>query len=238
MRKVLASVAAGIGAMVCALTVTAANAATVTFSNITGAWSNVVVLDDAGSVSTVGNGTNVATLAWGEVAPADPQSSYVFDGASDFMLDVPPTVQAILGDFTHNNNPIADPGEELVSATLSVVMDIVIDAVNLGSFSFDFDFSHNETSNTGGGCCNDIITITNLSELSQNFLVNGFIYTITVLGFQIGGDEFSTVEGMANTANLLVEVSVQAIPVPGALALFVSGLAGLFVAYRRRRAVV
>jgi hypothetical protein len=237
MRKILASVAATLCA---AFAIGTANAATVSFSNITGTWFDINAVEGDGvtpaTLTPTGNGTNVATLPWGDPPPGGgPQSSYAFDGASNFMVDVPPTAQAILGTFTHNNNPIADPGEELLSTSLRVTLDIIIDAMNLGSFSFDFDFDHNETTNTGMGCCNDIVTITNLSELSQDFLVNGVVYTISILGFQIGGDEFSTVEGQANTANLLVQVS--AIPLPGALTLFAAGLVGLGFARRRRRAI-
>ncbi|MGE0409188.1 MAG: THxN family PEP-CTERM protein [Amphiplicatus sp.] len=233
MRKILAGLAVGAFAVFA----TAANAATVSFSNITGAWSNSTGVSP-GTFTVTGNGTSTATLAWGNPVPSSgPKSSYVFGAASNTNVNVPPNAQLTLGTFTHNNFPIANPGPELESTVLTVAMNIAVDGNPQGLFNFVFNFDHDETANVGGGnCCNDIVTITN-SGLSQNFSVNGLLYTVSILGFQVGGNivgAFSTVEGQANNANLIAVVS--AVPIPGAIPLFLAGLAGLGYSLRRRKA--
>ena len=218
-----------------------ANAAPVDLTNITGGWSNVVPTEASSPyISTSGNGTDTATVSWGNPASNAGQSSYVFEASSDINVNVPPDSLVTLGTFTHNNNPVYAPS--ITAATLTVSLDLAIDSIAQGAYDFVFDFTHNETPNSGpGNCCNDEVSVAD-SSLSQDFLLDGVLYTISIVGFRLGDgtivDVFSTIEGQANTAELvgMITASVAEVPIPGALVLMLSGLAGLGFSSRKQKA--
>ena len=231
--------AAAIGA------VSAASAAPVTFSNTSGTWSAV----SPGGITVNNNGTANPELRWGTPASNNGQSGYDFDAASDTTVNVPPNTMVELGTFAHINNPIYDTS--LNSATLTVGIDIEVDGVSQGTRNFMFDFTHNETPNgsnpcangdaNGGGAningCADLVTVTN-NNLSEDFLVNGVLYTIAILGFEVNGNivnTLETIEKMTNSAKLIGYVTVSEVPIPAAIPLFLSGIAGLGFAGRAKK---
>ncbi len=218
-------------------TISAAFAAPVSFSNISGSWSAV----SPGGITVNNNGTANPELRWGTPATNNGQSGYDFDAAADTSVDVPPNAMVELGTFAHINNPIYDTS--LNSATLTVAIDISVDGQAQGTRSFMFDFTHDETSNgadpcanggaNGGGVnvngCADLVTVTN-NNLSEDFMVNGVLYTIAILGFEVNGmivDTLETIEQMTNSAMLIGYVTVAEVPIPAAIPLFLSGIAGL-----------
>jgi hypothetical protein len=225
----------------------AASAAPVTFSNITGSWSNVA---PASGITVSNNGTANPSMRWGDPATNAGQSGYDFAAAGDFSVNVPPDQEVSLGTFSHLNNPIN--GTSLTSATLTVAIDIVINGMAQGTRNFVFDFTHQETPNGADPCangdangaganvngCADLVTVSN-TNLSEDFLVDGVLYTIAILGFEVGGNIVSTletIEQMTNNAQLIASITVSEVPLPGALILMLSGVMGLGFAGRRKKA--
>ncbi len=77
------------------------------------------------------------------------------------------------------------------------------------------------------------------NTLSESFNVGGDLYTLNVLGFEIGGvtqHAFLTEEAANDSALLIADVTLRslAVPEPFTLAMFASGLLGLGMVRRRR----
>lgn len=225
----------------------AAQANTISFTSVTGKWTNIV-----GGSNTSGLTTNF--IRWGD-GTGFGQSGY------DFVGDAPPTIANIpadtvfdLGTFTHTNQPIS-AGTSITQATLQVFFDFVIDAdpFTLLSASSTFVFAHNETPNAanpcadGGtvgdgvnanGCADNVDPVTNPS-LSQSFEVDGVTYVLDVTGFDIG-PSFWTKEQASNTAKIQARFTeksnVPGVPVPAAGLLLLSAMAGTLALSRRRKA--
>ena len=227
-----------------------AAAAPISINNITGSWGDI---SPVAGVNVTNNNTATPSMRWGTPVPSSgQQSGYDFVAAADTTVNVPPNQQFTLGTFTHLNNPISPSGTLLSAATLSVTVDIVVDSIAQGSRTFDFDFTHNETPNSSNPCangeannqgvningCADLVTVTD-GSFSEDFLVNGVLYKIAIVGFKIGDDvvsTFETVERRINTAQLIATVTtVSEVPLPGAVVLMLSGLFGLGFASRKKK---
>ncbi|MFP4269105.1 MAG: choice-of-anchor K domain-containing protein [Alphaproteobacteria bacterium] len=107
-------------------------------------------------------GVGTATISWGALRPGN-RSSYVF--ASEAPTGPIPLGETFtLGTFTPNNDPIIL--SSLEAATLQV--DIEGTASNGSPKAFAvtslFEFAHDETPNTGSGCCDDIVMTTMLVQ--------------------------------------------------------------------------
>jgi hypothetical protein len=213
--------------------------------DVTGTWTNV----DPNAVTTSPDGS---TISWGDPAGSD-QSSYVFDGiapptqptgTTGFAVDTPFTI----GTFTHNNFPVFDDGSILETATLEVSVDArVVDVdgstptLNIFDLVASYNFEHDETPNSvfpdDDPANDDIVSATLNAASSETFEFEGLIYTFALSGFLDDGallDEFSTTEGLPNSADLQAQVSV--VPLPAALPLMLGGLGAVYGVARRRRA--
>jgi hypothetical protein len=229
-----------IAAAVAAVPLTADAVTTLQIDSVTGVWTSSV-----GGSNVNGVGTN--TLSWGG---GNPQSSYVFTG------DAPPAFGGILpgavfdlGTFTHNNFPILLPAISMATLAVDVTGTLFLDGVNSGVFSImsTFDFEHNETPNslpcdpTGATICPDVVTLMLNEGASETIEIDGVSYILDITGFVVGGvlvDQYVTEENQENDAILqgrFREVT-SVIPVPAALPLFLSALAGFGFMSRRRRA--
>jgi hypothetical protein len=259
MKLVTRAVAAAL--CIASMTATSAMAASVvTISGITAVWSNPNPVSPGGIPVALGPSANFTSARWGDPATAAGKSGYDFDGADGtvgFTVD-PPTVPtssppAQIGEFTHLNQPIFG-GTSITSIKLTVSALVAVDAVSLGTRSFVFDFDHWETNNGAVPCANPAADNSNgcadrvkvsYSSTSESFKVGDIDYTLLITGFQTspGGSvlsEFWTKEEANNKAGLYAVVTStkdaqSTVPVPAALPLLLSGLAGLGFVGRRRR---
>lgn len=222
------------------LTISAASAASLSVTSISGEWTNIVPASGITSVSP-------SEIRWG-TSTGSGQSGYKFDAAG---TPITPTegVDFSLGEFTHFNNPIT--GTNLTSVDLKVTIGLDIGGTAETVIS-TFSFLHDETPNspTLENCkypgsvtrCDDLVTATlNLSS-TQSFFLGGVEYVFTVSGFEVGGTtlaSFLTAENATNTAQLkakyVTKESVEVIPLPAAGWLLLGGIAGL-AAMRRKKA--
>lgn len=215
----------------------AAQASIVSLQNVTASWINSV--PSAPDVTVSGNSTTAPQARWGD--PASPntlQSGYNFAVASqpiDFTLSAPPSASAtnLIGTFTHLNYPIYPPSLE--SITLRLVADVFVDAAKVGGqLSFDYGFTHWETTNDpddherGETCangqpndqgvnangCADRVTLA-WKTTSKDFLIDSSTYTLNVMGFSsdLAGlnpsVQFWTKEKFSNNAYIVGNVALR-----------------------------
>lgn len=229
--------ALGVAMSAALLASTSAGAVTVTLQNTSAYWQNEVGGEDITRTSG-----DPATISWGETDNWwDPQSGYKFDAVNpsvQFVLPPNPTALKELGTFTHMNNPI-DAGTSITSVQLRLATTLWVDSTNLGLKNFIFNFSHDETSNTGGGCCSDIVTFGS-NNSSSTFNVGGVDYTLHLAGFSIDGGNniltsFSSQEGGNRNAKLYGYVSTaNAVPEPATWAMMIGGMGLVGMSMRRR----
>jgi hypothetical protein len=215
-------------------------APTISFNSASGTW--------VSSVPGV-TGLNTDTISWG-TSTGSGQSSYNFTGtAPPPITDIPLNTLFNLGEFTHNNQPIT--GTVLQSAVLQVDWDLnIVDggATNVTG-STQYTFLHNETPNTPGSCppgsgsvCDDIVTFQINPSATDTIDIGGVDYVVAISGFLIGGSpasQFMTLEGQSNTAVLqgIVTQRTSVVPIPGAVWLFGTALAGLGLTGWRRKKI-
>jgi len=97
-------------------------------------------------------------------------SGYTFVGRSESQTFGPEDT-FLLGTFTHHNWPITDAPTQL---ELEVNLEFT-DPVDTETFTFTFD--HNETPNTGEGCCDDIVSFPT-SYGNRSFQIDDVLYTL------------------------------------------------------------
>ncbi len=233
---------------------TSAHAATLTVTNITGAWSSWAGGKDV-STSSAGD---TSQLRWGVPHGGASKSGY------DFTPAASPSVQTAhnqfaLGQFTHHNFPI-NGGTGITSVALDVTFDFYLgtDSTNIISRTSQFIFDHWETTNASAtcangdkngvgvndaGCADRVVAVTNPSSTETFTVVEGattHTYAFAVTGFDIGS-AFWTSENQSNSAVLKAMFTHESyiqpapVPLPAAAGLLIAGLGALTVAGRRRK---
>lgn len=232
---------------------TGATAATVSIDQIGAVWQNWTGSPEPAFSSNlnINNGDNDPTVGgetvsifWGDPTGQGGQSGYTFDPTA---VSFPATdgVPYSLGTFTHNNQPIFASGGSL--ETVELLFHFAGTPVSpaagvLTSFGAIFDFVHDETTNTGGGCCDDVVTVSAVGGASEDVTVGNYVYTFTLLGFSPDGtpgsfsNSFITQEGLNSSSDLWFDYTVSVVPLPAAGWLLIAGLGALGAVGRRRKA--
>jgi hypothetical protein len=233
------------------LTSSAAQAAPLTLSNLTGGWDGTTVDADGNTAPTVNvtnqGGSAVDIIGWGQgVSNPATKSGYKFDPV-DNAIDPALNSPFLMGTFTNVNNTITS----LTDGFFGVDYDFSFDTNGSPSALTDvLSFEHNETLNAGP-CpegvvpCPDIIMVTILKLSSLLITVGTDTYIFELLGFSTDGgfsfsDKFVSAEGAQNSAGLYAQVTlgesdIPEVPEPASLGLLGAGLALIAHQVRRRR---
>ncbi len=241
MKPILLAAAAGLMCIA-----TSATAASLTLTDINGAWSSSTPRVD---------GIGTSQIRWGR--PAETRESGYNFSSSATPFTVEDQREFVVGTFSHENFPVF--GSFLRRANLQVNFSVTGVSEAITSV---FSFTHFETTNNPGSgrCpngeadgvgvnaagCADRVTATLNEEQSESFVIDGVTYVLDILGFRRDGErftEFWTQENQSNEAELVAIFRVEdgeppveppsEVPLPAAGWLILAGLATLSV-FRKR----
>ena len=235
-----------------AIATPAAAAVQVEFKNVAGAWFDPV---DGVNVNIAANGGD-GTIRWGQ-STGYGQSGYNFVGA-DFSASLDQAIDSSgsvnIGEFQHVNFPISSGGS-ITGVGLRFTTDVWADGSFLGTKTFEYNFSHNETTNNANPCangqanggginangCADRVTM-NFNSNSQVFQIGDKQYTLNLDGFLVDGSPsggFWTKENAVNSAYIRGKIDLYSVasgvPEPATWAMMIIGFGGVGTMVRSSR---
>ncbi|GAO37551.1 hypothetical protein SCT_2983 [Sulfuricella sp. T08] len=231
-------------------------ASLITLQSTTEAWTGYTLAPEAllaeyynDSGAYASSLVNMNGLSWGEstTTGGGPQSGLYFQQTSN-GLEVTLGAVFALGTLSHSNQRIYTD-TSITNANLQLRFSFNAGDTSVNTGPFDYNFSIFESLNSAGTCplwqvsatpCDDKISFRAVSN-SQQFSLNGQLYSFNLLGFYNGegySSDMITTEQMTTTRNLMASITAvpTPVPVPAALWLFGSGLLGLAGFARRKRA--
>lgn len=180
------------------------------------------------------NGVGTNHINWG--MSNGQQSGYLFAPVpSVFPVDVNLGVNFDIAKFTHNNF-VVKKNSSVAGATLATNLTFLVDGETV-NVSTVYDFLHNETTNVGSACCDDIVSAVNNTPFTETFVVGDFEYTFDIKGFKVNGQQFSqflTKENQVNESILVAEITRVQVPEPSTY-LLLGAMVALFVFVRSRK---
>lgn len=227
----------------------------VEFKNVKGEWVDPI---GGSSITYSNNNSDDAQVRWG-TSTGYGKSGYNFIG-SDFSAslnqDIDSSGAVNIGEFQHVNFPI-NTGGSISGITLMFTTDVWAGGDFLGTKTFEYNFSHLETTNSSNPCanggwnntginangCADQVKM-NFNSNSEVFVIDGKEYTLNIDGFLVDGSPsggFWTKEQALNSAFIRGKIDLysvaSAVPEPTTWALMIVGFgaAGAMVRSARRR---
>ncbi len=249
-KSIITDVLTGIVTVLGVFVAIGANAATIEFTLLESRWANPVGGNITFQDPTSPNFANPAVIRWGTNSPTgEGDSGYDFTARNTPFATSETSVFG-LGEFAHENFTIPT-GTWISSVDLLLRGVLNVDSGPDQEVQFDYRFFHNETPNSppsglcaAGGTqpCPDLVSFEALSS-TDRVLIDGSPFALNILGFAtslenaengIFDSEALTLEGQRNTRILAAEFAP--VPIPAALPLFASAIAGLgIVGLRRKR---
>ena len=203
-------------------------------------WQNWNDTPTFASVAPVpGYGNNKENqIRWGIPAEFGDKSGLGFTGISPPDKVFAANTPFELGQLRHFNNPIYAEAQGFVSTVDLKISTAFTDPAG-ATPSFTFNLMVNETLNSTGNpfLDRDFINFPNTFP-AEKFTVGSTEYTLHLLGFGPNAGNlvsvFESPEGTTNSVRLWAELTEAPVPLPGAVFLFGSGLAGLAMLRRWR----
>lgn len=214
-----------LAALLLAGTALGAQAATFSFTTDNASFSGTAGGTNKSSTSSGDN----ASLRWGQNVGYG-QSSFTWDGYDGTVEAIEGlTTNFTFGEIKHRNEPIGS-GTGILSTVLNFELGLLGVVVPV-----QLNIRHTETPNNDSlTCCADIVSMS--SVLNKVIEKDGFLATLSITPVF-----FSTPEKSSRSKLFVGSLTynrIPEIPVPAALPLFVSGLAGIgWLAKSRRRRV-